>query len=166
MKAVAGDKELMRQWLKSKRMKISNDDVDTLSLDINKSLIELLNWDSFKTIHCYESIESLKEVTTASLLDYLRERNKQIFIQDKSPNKPLPEVGFNLIIVPTLGFDGRGNRMGWGGGYYDRLLADQKGALKIGLCYQNGFVAGGIPAEPHDIPLDIVITNTKIYKFK
>ena len=159
-----GDKELIRQWLKTKRMAIPKDDISYMSQAIIIKLESLLNWDSFKKVHCYESIDSLNEIDTGPLIEFLSSKNIQVYMQDQSPFAPLPEEKFDLIIVPTLGFDRRRTRMGWGGGYYDRLLDAQASALKVGLCYQNGFVPNGLPREEHDKEMDIIITEENIYK--
>lgn len=68
----------------------------------------------------------------------------------------------DLVVVPGLAFDRRGHRIGWGGGYYDRFLA-QVQAVKIGLCY-DAFVLDCIPSEPHDVPVDLVAAETAIYQ--
>lgn len=67
-----------------------------------------------------------------------------------------------MIIVPAVAFDRRGNRVGRGKGYYDRLLSRTK-ALRIGVAYEFQIVDDFI-AEPHDIPVDIVITESAIYR--
>jgi 5-formyltetrahydrofolate cyclo-ligase len=158
------NKELMRLWLKTKRMKLTNGQVEVYSAAITKNLIDLLNWESFETIHCYENIISLREVQTEVLLNFLAEKGKRVTLQDKTGGQPLAKERYDLIIVPTLGFDAKGRRMGWGGGFYDRLLAQQPKALKIGLAYESGYVAKGLPSEVHDVPLNIIITEKKIYK--
>lgn len=62
-----------------------------------------------------------------------------------------------LVLVPGIAFDAQGNRLGFGAGYYDRFLAVHKG-LRAGLAY--GFqVVDTVPAEPHDIAMDFVITD-------
>ena len=67
------------------------------------------------------------------------------------------------IVVPGVAFDRRMNRLGRGKGYYDRLLR-QTPARKIGICYGLQLV-DEIPAEPHDIQMDLIITeNDIIYK--
>lgn len=67
------------------------------------------------------------------------------------------------IVVPGVAFDRRMNRLGRGKGYYDRLLR-QTAARKIGICYGLQLV-DEIPAEPHDIQMDLIITeNDIIYK--
>ncbi len=70
-----------------------------------------------------------------------------------------------LILVPTLGFTHRGDRMGYGGGYYDRTLAALRtgGApiLTIGIAWQEGkldFAQPDYQPSPHDVPLDAVLT--------
>ena len=68
----------------------------------------------------------------------------------------------DLIVVPGLAFDRRGHRIGWGGGYYDRFLA-QVQTVKIGLCY-DALVLDCIPGEPHDVPVDLVVAETAIYQ--
>ena len=72
------------------------------------------------------------------------------------------EARIDLVVVPGLAFDRRGQRIGWGGGYYDRFLA-QVQAVKIGLCY-NALVLDCIPGEPHDVPVDMVVAETAIYQ--
>ena len=62
-----------------------------------------------------------------------------------------------LVVVPGVAFDRKGKRLGRGKGYYDRLLATAK-ATKIGIGYEFQLVEE-IPAEPHDIPMDVVITE-------
>lgn len=67
----------------------------------------------------------------------------------------------DLIIVPGVGFDGDGNRVGRGKGYYDRLLSHSR-ALKIGVAYDFQ-VVDKVDSEPHDVGVDIVITDTTYY---
>ena len=74
-----------------------------------------------------------------------------------------PVSKFDAILVPMLGFDSTLHRIGFGGGYYDRFLAGQKQAIKIGICFELGKTAE-IPTEPHDIPLDIIISELQIYQ--
>ncbi len=66
-----------------------------------------------------------------------------------------------LIIVPGVGFDSKGNRIGHGKGYYDNLLKNSKKAIHIGLAFEKQIVIK-IPVEYHDIPLDKIITENKV----
>ena len=67
-----------------------------------------------------------------------------------------------LIIVPAVAFDRNGNRLGRGKGFDDRLLQTTS-ATKIGVGYDFQLIEE-IPAEPHDIPMDMVITQKHYIK--
>jgi 5-formyltetrahydrofolate cyclo-ligase len=72
----------------------------------------------------------------------------------------------DVVIVPLLGFDDRGHRLGYGAGYYDRFLALTRPAcMKVGLCFECGHLSKPLPSEPHDIPLDFVVTENTIIRF-
>ncbi|MBP5546940.1 MAG: 5-formyltetrahydrofolate cyclo-ligase [Bacteroidales bacterium] len=63
-----------------------------------------------------------------------------------------------LIIVPGVAFDRKGNRMGRGRGFYDRLLKTTPKALKIGVAYDFQML-DSIPVEPFDVKMDRIITE-------
>ncbi len=67
-------------------------------------------------------------------------------------------------IVPGVAFDVKGYRIGFGGGYYDRILKDAVG-LKIGVGYEWQ-VLSDLPHEGHDIPCDWVVTENRIIHSK
>ena len=78
----------------------------------------------------------------------------------------------NMILMPLVGFDQAGNRLGMGGGYYDRSLAhlprhmtSWQRPLKIGIAYSWQQV-DSIPHEKWDIPLDAVVTETGLTWFR
>ncbi len=64
----------------------------------------------------------------------------------------------DLILVPGVGFDKRGRRLGRGGGYYDRLLRQAPQVPKIGVCFREQLVKK-IPCQAHDILVGKVITD-------
>lgn len=68
----------------------------------------------------------------------------------------------DIILVPGIAFDLTGNRIGFGKGYYDRLLTESK-AVKIGICYEFQ-INSPITPDTHDIPMDIIITEKKIHQ--
>ncbi|HIZ76888.1 MAG TPA: 5-formyltetrahydrofolate cyclo-ligase [Firmicutes bacterium] len=75
---------------------------------------------------------------------------------------PLDEI--DLIIIPGVGFDREGNRLGYGGGYYDRFLPRlRKNCDKIAICYEFQMRDDLVP-EPHDFPIAIIITENGILK--
>jgi 5-formyltetrahydrofolate cyclo-ligase len=64
----------------------------------------------------------------------------------------------DLIVVPGVAFDRKGNRMGRGRGFYDRLLKSTPNALKVGVCYDFQML-DCIPVEEFDVPMDRIITE-------
>ncbi len=76
--------------------------------------------------------------------------------------RPDGPVGFpDFVFVPLLAFDTAGNRLGYGGGYYDRTLASLPASEAIGFAYAAQCVAQ-VPAEAHDRPLRRVVTETGV----
>ena len=64
---------------------------------------------------------------------------------------------FDLIVVPGVAFDHKGNRLGRGRGYYDRFLCQHLSVKRIGICFDFQLV-DEIPTEPFDIRMDEVIS--------
>lgn len=81
-----------------------------------------------------------------------------------------PELEPDIVIVPLLAFDLRGNRIGYGGGYYDATLADLRTRKPdidaVGVCFAAQAVIFKLPTEDHDEKLDWVITPQKVHRFK
>ena len=78
------------------------------------------------------------------------------------PNHHCPEFPLNqldLTLVPGIAFDLRGGRLGRGGGFYDRLLAQVSG-IKCGIAFDEQITAE-VPLEPHDVLLDCILTPTR-----
>ena len=71
-------------------------------------------------------------------------------------NEPY-QGGFDLIIVPGVAFDRKGNRLGRGRGYYDRFLCHHLDVKRIGICFDFQLV-DEVPAESFDIRMDEVLT--------
>jgi 5-formyltetrahydrofolate cyclo-ligase len=81
---------------------------------------------------------------------------------DRCPPADAGGVGFALI--PGVAFDRRARRLGYGGGYYDRLLA---GGLPEGTPLVSGAfevqIMNEVPTDPHDAPVDVVVTEKEVY---
>jgi len=108
---------------------------------------------------------------TVWFLPKLIDDNQMIFIEhegdqhlQKGPYGILEPTGkqscssFTTILCPGLAFTRHGKRLGQGGGYYDRFLATQSKAKKIGICFHCQIV-DEIPMEDHDILLDEIMTT-------
>lgn len=63
-----------------------------------------------------------------------------------------------LVLMPGLAFTARGDRMGYGGGYYDKFLAAEPDHPTVALCYDFQLVQS-LPTEEYDIPVDLVLTG-------
>ena len=72
----------------------------------------------------------------------------------------------DIVIVPAVVFDSKKNRIGFGGGYYDTFLKKIRGGNKkvlfIGICYDFQIIEK-VPAEEHDVVLDFVVSESRIF---
>lgn len=85
-------------------------------------------------------------------------------------DRVVPLAQLQIMLVPLVGFDASGQRLGMGGGYYDRTLAAwQRGELPqlltIGLGYDFQ-LCEALPHEPWDVPLQLVVTPSKLWDFR
>ena len=138
-------------------------DAEKASLEICRRLYWEIDWSKMRKICSYEPIAELKEVNVRPLLETVKYKSPgiQITLIGMSKGSKIPKTKFDMIIVPVLAFDKYNYRLGWGGGWYDRFLAQQPQAMKIGAAFQNGFVNKGLPHDPHDVHLDRIITESK-----
>ncbi len=84
-------------------------------------------------------------------------------VREPSPNCPaVPLNQLDLTLVPGIAFDPSGRRLGRGKGFYDRLLPGTTG-MKLGLAF-DWQESDALPAEPHDVELDAVLTPTRWLK--
>lgn len=79
------------------------------------------------------------------------------------PSPDAPVVTPDVIIAPVVGFDAALNRLGQGGGFYDRAFAACPDALRIGLAWSVQMVES-VPVEPFDLPLDLMVTEAAFYE--
>ncbi len=70
----------------------------------------------------------------------------------------------DFVFVPLLGYDSTGNRLGFGGGYYDRTLASMPDAFRLG-CGFEALEFDELPVEPHDVRLHGIATETGVTLF-
>lgn len=112
-------------------------------------------------MHIYRSVDAWSEIETGPIVLKVSETWPaiEIVFPGTARDEPLPERPFDLIVVPVLGFDRNNDRLGLGAGFYDRFLATQPQALKIGLAYEWALLPDGLPREPHDIRLDEILTD-------
>jgi 5-formyltetrahydrofolate cyclo-ligase len=178
-------KNKLRKELIEKRKNLSEKEVLEKSKHIEKRLFEMKEFRQASTVLFYVSYDN--EVYTH---DMIKEciNNKKIVVpitEKKSRRLILSELiswddlengsygilepkkiiktsidDVDLIIVPGVGFDKQGNRLGHGKGYYDNLLNNSK-ALKVALAFEFQVVER-IPVKKHDVAMDRIITEKRI----
>lgn len=70
----------------------------------------------------------------------------------------------DLVIIPGAAFDPAGNRIGYGGGYYDRLLAEPKKDITVVAPAYEEQMVDQIPAEPHDVKVGVIVTDRRVIR--
>ena len=167
------NKAELRSHCKQLRSNLSEAERLVLSQSIC-SRLETINWSAVHALHCFESIKKLGEVDTDTFIAHIQKQYPkiQIYTSRRIDNTwkivswrdhTLAEsLQFDAVIVPMLGFDSSLQRIGYGGGYYDKFLAAQPQTRKIGVCFEFGRLEH-IPAEAHDIPLDAIVTESQTY---
>lgn len=186
-------KEYLREKYLTARSEISQSKINKWSQKIKNNFLKLPQLTNVKKIMAYASMRNeiktfplMKELLIQNYLLYLPYTIKEIndlgVAKIKNLNselekgvygvqEPISKIRGNeipsdidLIIIPGACFSLSGYRIGYGGGYYDRFLSKHaENALKVGFCYEQ-FVLNSIPAEEHDIPVDIIITENEIIK--
>lgn len=104
---------------------------------------------------------------------YLKNNRYGIAEPDLKHSTAIPNPLLSLVLMPLVAFDSQGNRLGMGGGYYDRTFQtrpDQDKSLTrqaklVGIAHDFQRLEA-LPTEPWDIPLDMVLTDQAIYRFK
>jgi 5-formyltetrahydrofolate cyclo-ligase len=74
--------------------------------------------------------------------------------------RALSEV--DLVVMPGAAFDIRGNRLGYGGGYYDRLLSGMKRSIPLVALAFHEQISDNVPSEPHDIRVHKIVTDAAV----
>jgi 5-formyltetrahydrofolate cyclo-ligase len=96
-------------------------------------------------------------------------RHNRLGIAEPTGTTTIGARWLDFVFLPLVGFDRRGLRLGSGGGFYDRAFAYRHcrrswhGPLLVGVAYAFQELASITPA-PHDVPLDMVVTETEIIR--
>tara|TARA_B100000131_G_scaffold74549_1_gene70920 strand:+ start:3755 stop:4282 length:528 start_codon:yes stop_codon:yes gene_type:complete len=144
---------------------------------INKNLMKVLNSKNVAImvyIAMKDEVDVIKDIDTSSQLQIPYMKNNQICRSEFSGNLKYDELGFlvpknprisdvipEVIIVPGRIFDRTGNRIGRGGGHYDKFLSEHIDSLFVGISLDKA-LNSLIPYETHDIKMDIIITEKEI----
>ena len=184
----------LRTRIKQKREQLSSENVDQLGDAIFRNLLDSNILEDKSRIAIYCSVNN--EVATMQIIKHLWTKDKALFLpiiksnqlvfgsyksgDNLSNNKfDIPEPTtqreelitadvLDLVIVPLVAFDSDCNRLGMGGGYYDRALAFKRTSSKtsspllIGLAYELQKV-NILEMNSWDIPMDGIISESKTY---
>ena len=167
-------KSVIRDELLQARLGLSRTELASKSSLIARKLVDLVNWAEITSVHYYEPLARLNEIDVNPVVDFLVTSQPQIILytsrkidgqwqvvtRNGKQAQDVPE--FDVIIIPMLGFDENLHRIGYGGGYYDRFLATQPTAQKIGISLEQGKI-DNLPVEPHDMALDTIVTEQQVY---
>ncbi|MDH5796058.1 MAG: 5-formyltetrahydrofolate cyclo-ligase [Anaplasmataceae bacterium] len=168
------NKNLIRIEFKRKRKNITTlyqDKIANVIIDQFKKALGLLevNLDNIQSIGLYLPING--EINTQSLMNDLIYEGKIIsfpkvisktemhFIEQNNDNNICNP---QLYIVPLIAFDKYKNRLGFGGGYYDRLIQKSINKIFIGLAYSVQFYNKQLPINEFDQKLNCIVTEDKI----
>ncbi len=182
-------KNSLRKIYLSKRLELTASEVEAKSRQIAKRFFLFNDIVDKKNFLIYLPVNN--EVDTKFIINKLTAQNKNLYCPyfSKTDNvyyftkftnwKDLEKGPFGIMqpkkyegvdvqlievaIIPGLAFSKDGVRLGYGKGVFDKLLSSAN-VLRIGLAY-NFQVIGRLPKEKQDIVMDIVVTETKIYKF-
>ncbi len=84
-------------------------------------------------------------------------------ISEPAPTMPRVRVEqIDLFVLPGLAFDTRGARLGWGQGYYDRVLADNQRAVRVGFAFEAQLVSY-TPCTKRDVPMDHIVSECRTF---
>lgn len=146
-----GDKGELRAAMRSMRKGLP--DRAERSARIWSRVRALPSVEAAATLLVFETIPG--EPHTAPFVEWCRSAGKDVAAPEDDVDPRWPDV----VIVPGLAFTRAGDRLGQGGGWYDRFLsAARDDCTTIGVCFVPQLVER-VPVEDHDIALDIVITD-------
>ncbi|TAJ45027.1 5-formyltetrahydrofolate cyclo-ligase [Methanofollis fontis] len=179
-------KQELREEAKRRRFTLSTEEIREMSRAIHRLLLPLLR--DARTVMLYVSkppevetdalidalladgtdvvVPIIEQETRSLRLSYLRDRSALVESTFHVPEPigseiPARREAIDCIIVPLVGFDHSGNRLGYGAGYYDRFLAGAGGVPVIGLAFSCQEMVS-VPCEPFDRKMDHIVTEREI----
>lgn len=168
---IADEKRALRERAKAIRKNLKNAEAD-------KSILYQVLHLPYQSFFVYHSVGS--EVDTRAVIRRLIRAGKTVclpmivgkelravryfggVLKAGAFRIPAPEgadMPCSVALVPVISVDSDGNRLGYGGGYYDRYFAAHPQIIKIGLCYAGQVLSEKLPKEETDVPLDGIITE-------
>lgn len=183
------EKQILRKSLKLIRSKLDSSFIESRALAITNKFFNIVDINKFREVCLYISFAN--EVPTKNIIEKLLNKNIKVsapyiiddhnmtlkYIEDYSKDinfntkfgngepfahcKDCNVENVTMFIIPALAFDENCNRLGFGRGYYDNILKENKNALRIGLSYDYQILPI-LPKDDNDEILDIIISENKV----
>ncbi len=185
-------KKNIRKTILKARMGLNDMDWQQKSISIFKNLCQLKNFKSSTNIMTFMDFK--REVSTNPINDWILMQNKNLIIPRVVKNNPILELciikdinnmelsnlgikepksthkdfvepkDIDFVIIPGVAFTTDGARLGYGGGYYDRIIPLMiKKPLIVAPAFELQII-DNLPLEPHDINIDMIVTESRIIK--
>ena len=185
--SVSLEKARLRSQLRQMRRELAPARVADLSQRITERFLRTKAWQEAQSLALYIPKLADNEVDTRALLHAALFAQKHVFLPKVLPDNqlaflpwtdetPLVKNRFGLLepqgetlghatielfVLPGLAFDRQGTRLGFGGGYYDRALAQRPGVLVAGICY--GFqLVETLPSNTFDQSVNLICTEDEL----
>ena len=174
------DKTALRQQIRQRKRAMTDAQIQAASARLGALFLASRQYRQAKTIYGY--LPYNQEVRTVPILEQALRDGKRvavpkifgaemkfIYLSDLAlvekgysgipepiADGPLAEDPTALVLMPGLAFTKNGDRMGYGGGFYDKFLASEPQHPTVALCYDFQIVEA-LPTEEYDIPVDLVL---------
>lgn len=182
------EKKAIRAALRVLRDALSDEDRAARSLAVARAVLALPEVASARAVMVFSSFGS--EVDTAPIVEALLADGRRVALPrieqgnivpvDYRTGDPMRPAAFGMdepaghdivapdeldvVVTPGLAFDRHGYRIGYGGGFYDRLfLKTRADVLKAGICFATQLV-GPLPHGGHDVPVDLIVTDAGVVR--
>ncbi len=183
------EKSVRRQKVLDQRLALTENDVNTRSVAIQKKLLQSEFWPKSGRVALYSAVKN--EVLTFDLFKHALEQGLEVYFprvemgihfyqvngpedlhrgswmipEPKQHCEPLPEgENLDLMLVPGVAFSKEGFRIGYGKGFYDKAISELK-TKTVGLAYDFQMVEA-FAFDPWDQKLDAILTEKNSYKFR
>ncbi len=183
------DKRTLRAELRTKRRAMPVQNRVDASVAIATAVLALPEVMNAASVHVYLSLPD--EVDTTHIISTLMELGKWVIVPFMEPDgsmtsvqllphevagivigarglpaaptrRPVLHGTWDVVLVPVVGADRHGNRLGSGAGHYDRLLAGRdRPAVALAFDCQ---LSEDLPVEPHDVALDVIVTESGVHR--
>lgn len=176
------NKKELRAQIREKKRAMTEYQIESASRELGEKFAACAQYQNARTIYGYMPYN--QEVRTVPVLERAIAEGKQvavpkvygdtmrfILVTDLSrmaksemgipepvDDGPVANDPTALVLMPGMAFTDRGDRMGYGGGYYDKFLSAEPNHPTVALCYDFQLVES-LPTEEYDIPVDLVLTG-------